>query len=94
MMTYYSHPSTIHSNNVLNRSVAFCLVEAVSTRLVECAECVGYEAGDVVFSAEGVVLEDFVLGVAGAAADDAELGVEAFGGEGVFADVFPPDWGS
>lgn len=66
------------------------MVQAVTTGLIECAEGVGVEAGDVVFTAQGVILEDLVCSVECAAADDAELGIEAFGGEGVFADVFPP----
>ena len=60
--------------------VALRLVEAVTTGLVEGAEVLRVEAGAVEFAAEAVVLEDFVLGVAGAAAEDAELRVQAFGG--------------
>jgi hypothetical protein len=86
-----AHTGSVDGDDVLDRDVALRLVEAVTARLVEGAEVLGVEAGDVEFAPEAVVLEDFVLGVAGAAAEDAELRVEAFGGEGVFADVFPPD---
>jgi len=75
----------------LDGGVALGLVQAVSAGLVEGTEGVGNEARDVVLSTKGVILEDLVLGVAGSSADDAELGVETLGCEGVFADVFPPD---
>lgn len=87
----YAHTGSIDGNDVLDGHVALGLVEAVAARLVEGAECLGVETGDVELAAQAVVLEDLVLGVAGAAADDTELGVEALGGQGVFADVFPPD---
>jgi hypothetical protein len=63
------------------------LVQAVAARLVERAESVRVEACNVVFAAEGVVLEDFVGSVHGAAADDTEsvkLSVmeSSFGGSG------------
>lgn len=67
------------------------MVEAVAARLVEGAKVLCIEAGDVELAAQAVVLEDLVLCVAGAAADDTELRVQALGGKGVFADVFPPD---
>jgi hypothetical protein len=86
-----AHTGSVDGDDVLDGDVALRLVEAVTAGLVEGAEVLGVEAGDVEFAPEAVVLEDFVLGVAGAAAEDAELRVEAFGGEGVFADVFPPD---
>lgn len=76
----YTHTTTVDGDDVLNGDVALRLVEAVAARLVEGAEVLGVEACDVEFAAEAVVLEDFVLGVAGAAAEDAELRVEAFGG--------------
>jgi hypothetical protein len=75
----------------LDGGVALGLVQAVSTGLVEGAEGVGDEAGDVVLSAEGVVLEDLVLSITSTATNDAQLGVETLRCEGVFADVFPPD---
>lgn len=86
-----THARPVHGNDVLDRHVALRLVQAVAARLVEGAEGLGVEACDVEFAAQRVVLEDFVLRVAGAAPDDAELRVEAFGCERVFADVFPPD---
>ena len=67
-----SDPCTLQGNRLLDGGVALGLVQAVATRLVECAESVGEEAGDVVLAAERVVLEDLVAGVPGAAADDAE----------------------
>lgn len=89
----YAHAGSIDGNDVLDGDVALGLVEAVAARLVEGAECLGVEAGDVELAAQAVVLEDLVLGIAGAAANDTELGVEALGGQGVFADIFPPDCG-
>jgi len=89
--TYYAHPGAVDGDDVLNGGVSFGLVQAVSAGLVEGAEGVGNKSSDVVLSAKGVVLKDFVLGVTGSSTDDAELGVETFGCEGVFADVFPPD---
>ena len=76
----YTHPRAVHGDDVLDGDVALRLVEAVAARLVEGAEVLGVEAGDVELAAEAVVLEDLVLGVVGAAAQDAELRVEAFGG--------------
>ena len=75
-----AHPRAVDGDDVLDGDVALRLVEAVAARLVEGAEVLGVEAGDVELAAEAVVLEDFVLGVAGAAAEDAELRVQAFGG--------------
>lgn len=75
-----AHAGSVDGDDVLDGDVALGLVEAVAARLVEGAEGLGVEAGDVEFAAEAVVLEDLVLGVAGAATDDAELRVEAFGG--------------
>ena len=75
-----AHPRDVDGDDVLDGDVALRLVEAVAARLVEGAEVLGVEAGDVELAAEAVVLEDLVLGVAGAAAQDAELRVEAFGG--------------
>lgn len=86
-----AHAGSVDGNHVLDRHVALGLVEAVAARLVEGAEGLGVEAGDVELASEGVVLEDLVLCVAGSAADDAQLRVEALGGQRVFADVFPPD---
>lgn len=88
----YAHACAVHGNDVLDSDIALCLVQAVAARLVEGAEGFGVEAGDVEFAAERIVLEDLVLRVAGAAADDAKLRVETLGCESVFADVFPPDW--
>lgn len=76
----------------MDGGVALGLVQAISARLVEGAEGVGNEAGDVVFAAERVVLEDLILCVAGTTTNDAELGVESLRCEGVFADVFPPNF--
>lgn len=80
MDSYYAHAGTVDGNDVLDGNIALRLVQAVAARLVEGAEVLGVEAGDVELAAEAVVLEDLVLGVAGAAAQDAELRVEAFGG--------------
>lgn len=90
--TYYAHPCAVESDNVLDGGVALGLVETVSARLVECAEVFCDEAGDVVLSSQGVILKDLVLSVASSSTDDTELGVETLGCEGVFTDVFPPDW--
>ena len=67
-----SKPCTMQGDRLLDGGVALSLVQAVATRLVECAEGVRKEACDVVLAAERVVLEDFVAGVPGAAADDTE----------------------
>lgn len=75
-----THTGSVDGDDVLDSNVALRLVEAVTAGLVEGAEVLGVEAGDVEFTAQAVILEDFVLGVAGAAAEDAELRVEAFGG--------------
>lgn len=76
----YAHARTVDGNDVLNGYVALGLVQAVAAGLVEGAEGFGVEAGDVELAAETIVLEDLVLSVAGSAANDSELGVEAFGG--------------
>jgi hypothetical protein len=86
----YAHAGAVYGDDVLDGDVALCLVQAVAAGLVEGAEGFGVEAGDVELAAQRVVLEDLVLGIAGSAADDAELGVESLGCKGVFADVFPP----
>lgn len=43
-------------------------------------------------STQRIVLEDLVRGSASTTADDAELGVQTLGGEGVLADIFPPHY--
>ena len=65
-------PCTLQGNRLFDGGVALGLVQAVAARLVEGAESVGEEPSDVVLAAEGVVLEDLVAGVPGAAADDTE----------------------
>jgi hypothetical protein len=81
------------SLDVLDGDVALGAVAlAVAARAVELAEVLGAEAvdGD---GRGGVVLDDLVVGVARAAALDHD-GAGALEGEGVFADVGPPDvWG-
>lgn len=62
----------MQGDRLLNGCIALGLVQAVAARLVEGAEGVCEEACDVVLAAEGVVLEDLVAGVPGAAANDAE----------------------
>ena len=88
----YAHAGAVDGNDVLDGHVALGLVEAVAAGLVEGAKGFGVETGDVELASETVVLEDLVLSVASSATDDSELGVEALGGQRVFADVFPPDW--
>jgi hypothetical protein len=79
--------------DVLDGDVALGAVAlAVAAGAVELAEVLGAEAvdGD---RGGGVVLDDLVVGVARAAALDHD-GAGALEGEGVFADVGPPDvWG-
>lgn len=67
-----SEPRSEQRNRFLDRGIALGLVQAVAAGLVESAERVRVEAGDVVLATERIVLEDLVGGVHGAAADDAE----------------------
>ena len=75
--------------DVLDADVAQAHLAAVAAAAVELAKVDGGEAvdGD---GAQAVVLDDLVVGVLGAAALDAGVAV-AFDGEGVLADVYPPD---
>jgi hypothetical protein len=76
--------------DVLDGDVALGAVAlAVAARAVELAEVLRAEAVDG-HRRGGVVLDDLVVGVAGAAALDHD-GAAALEGEGVFADVGPPD---
>jgi hypothetical protein len=61
--TYYAHSCAVDCDDVLNGSVALGLIQAVSAGLVEGAESIGDEAGDVVLASEGVVLEDLASSV-------------------------------
>lgn len=56
--TYNAHADAVDGNDVLDGGVALGLVEAVAAGLVECTKTLGVETSDVVFAAEGVVLED------------------------------------
>jgi hypothetical protein len=42
--TYYAHSGTIDGNHVLDGDIALCLVEAVTTALVEGTECLREES--------------------------------------------------
>lgn len=58
---YYAHSSAVDGNNVLGGRVTLCLVQAVPARLVESAESIGDESSNIIFAAQGVVLEDLLL---------------------------------
>ena len=90
------HPSTTYLATILRNDTshvdltrALAVALAVAARAVQLAEVLRAEAVDG-HGRGGVVLDDLVVGVAGAAALDHD-GAGALEGEGVFADVGPPD---
>lgn len=87
----YAQSGAEESDRVLNGGVTLGLVQAVTARLIECAESVCIETSDVVLSSKRVVLEDLVGSIESTTSDNTELSVQTLGSQSILADIFPPD---
>ena len=81
--------ATVDGRHALHGDGARAVAAAVAARAVDFAVVLGVKVLDV-DRAAAVVLDHFVGGVEGAAADDVGRAV-AFDADGVFADVFEPE---